>query len=47
MKAIEGSNIYIDLTLPNFEFILKIFKTIKALNTDDQTAQKPAPQGPV
>ena len=36
MKAIEGSNVCIDLTLPNFEFILKIFETIKALNTDDK-----------
>ena len=34
-KALEGSKAYIDLTLPNFEFILKIFESIKTLNADN------------
>ena len=32
-KALESLETYIDLTLPNFEYILKIFETAKELNT--------------
>ena len=34
-KALEGSKACIDLTLPNFEFILKIFESTKTLNADN------------
>ena len=34
-KALEGSKAYINLTLPNFEFILKIFESVKTLNTNN------------
>ena len=34
-KALEGSNSYVDLTLPNFEYILKVFETAKILNADN------------
>ena len=35
IKALEGSKAYINLTLPNFKFILKIFKSIKILNVNN------------
>ena len=35
-KALEGSKACIDLTLPNFEFILKIFESTKILNADNK-----------
>ena len=34
-KALEGSKAYINLTLLNFKFILKIFKSIKILNINN------------
>jgi len=34
-KALEGSNSCVDLTLPNFEYILKVFETAKILNADN------------
>ena len=32
-KALESLETYIDLTLPNFEYILKVFETAKELNS--------------